>query len=689
MSKLKFRLYILTVFFVVAVLLVSFLCFNGFSYVPASAAVIASLDTSDVMDDLNTATINGKPFNLVDYPFDNTGLLSEPEIITMVEYCYSNRPAQREKYGLYLYFYNPQAIDFDTDSSANKVLFGVDYSVNSQGNIEVSDYEKFDLQFCSKSTGDYYNLFYKFKIVDHIGDDGKTIAERVNSNARRYDISEVELLVKGDKNSTAYSVGSSYIYTGYAKGYGPDISADSTLTYECKNLATVSLDLSGVTDGVDKRTFWRSDSSSKGKNHQNQINSVFFAIDTDLLEEYGYTLQKIKAEWWEYKTAPALVVASDTVRAKLFEYAGENIGETYDISRGYSVYNVESELTTLFPFGSQKLYYYSYCWNVNKDYIDSGGSDGRRGFSYNLDNFLYSLPLIFSSGGISVDEYTLSANTLQSYCEEYNKSYNNGHLQFNGHDFSSDLFLNEVDDGRTRGYNLREFDISDSDDLWQINSYDSNHSWWDKLWDYGFYAPTTDDDYSDVLPIQMLRSEDFAVSNIADHLKINSNDVSKLKDYFNASVKDNNNDGKPDNSVFLFRYALTDYWAQDVVVTTAGNIDTFDHNAELRQGTQFFDFDILTLTFCKDGDLTVLGVSSSPVDHWSSFTPSVEGKQPEWLKWLKIVLLIIVAIIVLILLWPILSPVLSAIIKGLIWLITAPFKALSKLFKRKKEQKKE
>ena len=502
-----------------------------------------------------------------------------------------------------------------------------------------------------------------------------TIEQRVNSNARRYDISEIELITVGDKNATAYGVGGTYTFTGYAKGYGANQNAESTLACECKDLETITLDLAGVTDGVDKRTYWRSNSSSKGAHYQNQINSVFFAIDTNVLEKYSYTLQRIKAEWHEYKTVPALVVGSEKIKNDILKYAGLDIGESYDSSRGYSVYNFESELFVSI-LGSMYHHYYKYCWNVEQ----SSGSGTTANF---YSDFLGALSMVFASGDIPVADYTLSAETLQSYCEQYDKSFEKGHLQFNEHDFSADLFTDSVDSGRKRGYNLREFDITNPDDLWQINSYDSTHNWWQKFLDYGFGSIKTNDDYSDLLPIQMLKSEDFAVSNVSDHLKVNPDDVGRLKDYYNASVKDGNNDGKPDNAVFIFRYAQTDYWAIDATVKELSTGNT--NAAELRQGTQFFDFDILTMTFNKDGDLTTLGCVSSPVDHWTGYTPSIEPTTPDWWKLVKLALGLIVVILLIVLLYPVLSPILGFIVKGLLWLITAPFKALGKLFKRKKE----
>lgn len=126
-------------------------------------------DKTNVMDDLTGATINGKPFNLYDYPYDSTGVIKHPEIMNVVEYCYSFYSNARGNYGLYLYFYNPQALNIDTDSNANKVQLAVSWTTDSEGNIVPDEYDKFDLRFCSVSEGaSYARLFYKFRVVDHV-----------------------------------------------------------------------------------------------------------------------------------------------------------------------------------------------------------------------------------------------------------------------------------------------------------------------------------------------------------------------------------------------------------------------------------------------------------------------------------------------------------------------------------------
>ncbi len=621
-------------------------------------------EKTNVLDDLKSSD----GFNILNYPFDSTGLIKHPEIMNVVEYCYSFKANMRGNYGLYLYFYNPQGLNINTNSRANKVQMAVAYSTDKDGNTIPTAYEKFDLQFCSVSTEpNYYRLFYKFKVIDRKGADGKTIAERVNSNARRYDISGVELLTNDESNATEYTVGGTYTFTGYAKGYGADINAESNLTCEVRNLETIRLDLSGKDDGIDKRTYWRSNSSSKGAHHQNQINSVYFAIDKTVLEKFGYTLQRIKAEWWEYKTAPAIVIDNKDIYDRLAAYNGVKISEDYDRNRGLTLYNSD-----YFYSGNAggSVSQYQYTWNKS---LTPSGIGGTHVYSSEYIDTLLSM--LFYTGGVSVDDYVLLPETLEKYFDTYNKSYENGHLTFNAKDYSADLFTNSVDEGRTRGYNLREFDISNPDDYWDIHSYDDTHSWWNKLWDYGFGSITTDDTYLDIPPIQMVTPQDMAVNNLATHLKINPDDVSNLRKYYN-SVKD-------DSEVFIFRYAVTDYWAEDLTVYDIVNGESYPydtigkhnpHIGEVRQGTQFFDFDILEFTFNKDGVYTVIPVVSSPVDHISGYTPSIEAQGRDWWKIVLAVFAVILLLIILVFLLP-------YVLQFIVWLVLLPFKAIDALFK--------
>ena len=619
-----------------------------------------AFDETNVLDDLTGATVNGKPFNLLDYPFDSTGAIKHPEIMNVVEYCYSFQVNARGNYGLYLYLYNPQALDLEPDSAANKVQIAVEWTENADGEIVPSKYDKFGLKFCSVSEGaSYARLFYKFRVIDHVGEDGKTMAERVNSNERRYDISGVELVTRGSSNAAEYQVGGTYLFTGYAKGYGADLNAESNLSCTVRDLETIALDLAGATDGVDKRTYWRSNSSAAGAHHQNQINSVFFAIDKDTLEKYGYTLQRIKAEWWEYKTRPAVVIGDDRIYGELLKWNGVSISEDYDRSRGWTLYNSDYDVIGG-GLGGQTI---TYQWSWNAEL----GTGINSRFSEDIDTLL---PLLFSTGGTDVNDYELLPETLQAYFETYSKSYERGRLQFNNKDYSADLFEDSVDEGRTRGYNLREFDIGDPDDLWNIKSYDDAHSWWDKLLDYGFGSITTDDSYKDIKPIEMVTPELMAQPDLADRLFVNPGDLQRFQDFYHSV--------KGDCEVFLFRYAVTDYWAEDLTVfeidQSAPGGKHHTGIGEIRQGTQFFDFDILEFTFNKEGEYIVIPAVSSPVDHVSGYTPSVEPTDSGWWKYALAGLALLVLLVMLL-------PILPTLIKAVVWVILLPFRGISALGK--------
>ncbi|MEG2687965.1 MAG: hypothetical protein RSA24_02220, partial [Clostridia bacterium] len=265
-----------------------------------------SFDNTNVLDDLKSSTVNGQKFDIKNYPFNEK---SQAQVIDFVEYCYSIKANQRTNYGLYLYIYNPQGLNLSTDSKRNKAQMATKY--DSAG--KAVDYTKFDLQFCSKcESGDYKNLFYKFKVVDKKVND-TTFADRVNSNERKYDISGIELLTYGSPNATEYAVNGAYKFTGYAEGYGLDATAKSTLTCKAQFLETIELEV--------KHTFYRTATSSKGAGFQNQLDTVYFAVPNRFFESYG-KLQRIKAEWFEYKTNDIVVTSNQDFYNKASPYLG-------------------------------------------------------------------------------------------------------------------------------------------------------------------------------------------------------------------------------------------------------------------------------------------------------------------------------------------------------------------------------
>jgi len=184
---------------VVVLLVVTLLC----SVMTVSyAQEVGGLDKSEVMDDLFT----DGTYNILDYPYNPFGSL---QVMNFVEYCYSYKANMQSNYGLYIYVYNPQQLAFVENSGQNKIQIATAFDADHNA----IKYEKFPLECISMSKGDYYQLFYKFKVVG-----AEKLLDVLNSNKRRYFISGIELLESGNTNATEYGIGGTYVFSGYAKG---------------------------------------------------------------------------------------------------------------------------------------------------------------------------------------------------------------------------------------------------------------------------------------------------------------------------------------------------------------------------------------------------------------------------------------------------------------------------------------
>ena len=654
MSRIKKS--ILCILSVILILLTSLL--QPFSVLAAGTSNELSFENSNVLEDLFSSTVNGLPFDIKDFPFNEK---SSIQILNFVEFCYTYKESLKDDYRLYIYVYNPQGLDIDKTSKQNKIQLAT-YS-DEFG----EHYDKFELEFINEpNQSNYKGLFYKFKIVDKKSTDGKTLIDRVNSNERVYKVSGIELLTKGNPNATEYTVGGTYKFTGYAKGYGPDINAESNLDCIVENLETLSLEV--------HHTNYRTGVSSLGEDHYNEVNTVYFSVPNRIFEQYG-NLQKIRAEWWEYKTKTSLITKDKAIYDEMIKHKGTDVG-TYNSSIKASVYGSYS--TYVSPSGAFTRISYDWCWNE-----DLGKSVG---LEVKSDKVISMIPLVFyAPNANSVDGVfsflysspvagSVEGTQVADYIYKYSNSLGRGYIDCNGRKISKDLFENYVDSGRTMGYNDKTIDLGDTFDL---NSYDSNHSWWDKLWDYGFSWPNTSEQYKNVAPIYEVKASDLTGTNseIASRLLVNEDDVNELKSYYAASTLKG-------EKVILFRFANTDYYCEKA--TAVANGKTSYDTSYIGQQTVFLDFDIIELTFNKDGVYHVIPVVSSPMDIVNGFTPP-----PVEFEWWKLILAILILVLVIVIFYPILPLIIklvAAIIKGIVWLITLPFKLIWKAIKKKRDK---
>ena len=84
----------------------------------------------------------------------------------------------------------------------------------------------------------------------------------------------------------------------------------------------------------------------------------------------------------------------------------------------------------------------------------------------------------------------------------------------------------------------------------------------------------------------------------------------------------------------------------------------------------FFDFDVIDLTFNKEGVYTVIPVVSDPIDVVNGLTSPTDMEDDG----VNLILILIVVLVVL-------MPLLPYIGKGIVWLVCLPFKAIAKLCK--------
>ena len=596
-------------------------------------------DETNVMDDLRSS----KTFNVLSYPFYKS---ENPEmfIMNVVEYCYSFDIARQGNYGLYLYLYNPNGRDIDTTDGVNKVQMAVSY--NADGAPDA--YEKFDLKYCSKSEEKYYEgLFYKFKVVDHKSEDGKTVLQRVESAARRYDISGVEILEKGKTLPVDYGVGGTYTFTGYAKGYGA-LETEDTLSCEVKELETIALE-------VHKTNFRTGEYKT---NHYHDLTSVYFSVPQKFFDAYG-NLQKIKAEWYEYQTTPIAITSDSTIYNGLYEQIGvDSSNERLQISL-YS--------------GYQEL-------------VGSNGHYNSYDFGYNVggkvNDKLDTLHYLFSTNGADISEYVLSAERIRNYIETYTKTYTKGKIYLPGKTLSADLFETGLAKDREQvayvgediHHKLVNIDANDEFDM--LNYNDSNDGWYRFFAGLFGLAPSEiDASYKGISPIHIVTNDERNSSSISKTLLISDSDskIKEFTDFYDTETEKG-------NKVVLFRFAQTDYEAIPVIAYnehTGTNLSkAYGKNAFVVRESVFLNFDIIELTFAKEGKYTVIPVVSSPIDIYNDITlPKVENP---W-GWLETLIAIILVVLLIIVLW--VTGLLPAVVKGIVWLLILPFRLIGKLFK--------
>lgn len=623
-------------------------------YVYADTGKELKYDDTNALDDLQSSAIDGEPFDIADYPKNAQGTA---QMITFVEYCYSQYENGFGNYALYVYVYNPALVEFATVSTQNKIEISTDfYYENEQGKVgDVKDYQKFSLKFCNASGGEYANLFLKFRIVDeeNIILNAQREHEQKTGN-RYYHISGIELFEIGGSatNAHEYLVNKYYQFSGYAEGYGDS----EKFPFACLSTGqaeAVELDV--------RHTFYRSETSSKGAGYQNQLDSVYFAVPKRLFDTYG-ELQRIKAEWYEYKTKDIIVTSNDNFYNKAFPWLGKATGAIG--ASGLPVYNEDIGISLGQNAGDWGggLHGAQWGWNLGEGYLHPYCLTMY--YLFLVDDISRYDPYadIVSIGGVE-------SNQLYEYIKSYDKSYDGGTLPIKDGTISADLFADDIDDYRKvdseygkiqQGYSYYDFDADL--DLQHLSSWqESNPSFWDNWVNWGLFEAifgnVPDEESRTVAPIEIIEEDDLngTSAEVSERLLINSGDVQALRDYYYEAITvDTFAPDDEEKVVVLFRFATSDYYSApvDIVELGAGFLwsDKFTSGQVYRAWESvFLDFDVIQLTFNNDGVYHVIPAVSSPIDIVNAITPPVDMADSD-IPWWAYVIVVLAEIVVLLLL---------------------------------------
>ena len=587
-----------------------------------------SLDNTAIEDDLRDIDVKL-------YPQDSTGKV---RLLRFQEYCYSESSFLSDMYGLYLYIYNPTEKAIDITKDVNTANMAISYKEDGKP----SEYANVGLTYLDSTSN---SRFYKFKVTD--GESFLTLANdyKQKFGVRRYDVTGVQVLYKDSTSTDAEDspVAKTLTYTGYAAGCGDNTAAESTLVCNVLELETIELNV-----GHTNYRFGDKGATSLLYDIQDDLNAVYFSVPQKFFDDYG-GLQKISAEWYEYKTTPCFVTSDADAYNALKNYIGVDIGEgNADI--GYRIlweYNYKPSMAN--DMTTDWYFYQHYNGSAQQD------------TGYNVEHFegnaTTRIDWLFNKTVKETDDWKISRAEVEQYMKDYTASHSSQGI-IRG--YAENLFIDTIDEdrqslltnydaGAKNGHISVTIDIGDEGTLETAPD-----SFWNKLWN-GWHKEEVN--YN---PIVIVPNEDADLEKTEFCKKYYVND----KDY-DATMTAFKNAKENGEQFVLFRFAVTDYYSATAkfdTTTDRGLLAGLSaDNGYVAQETVFLDFDIISLTFRKDGVDTVIGAVSDPFDIINGLDQPDELGVPKDDRWL-LILGLLVLLVIGVYIWPFISPFITFII---------------------------
>ncbi len=527
-------------------------------------------------------------------------------LVSLMENGYTSiSGVKSDDYGLYLYIYNPSGKNVISDT--NKVQFATRWKYDGEENYIGTVFKKYDLTLLNSNKD---NTLIKFKVTTP---DAALCHEK--NGTRQYDISGIEIH-EGNYTYKDYTVGYSYIFSGYGKGNSPLTLGSSTLCCYRNSFLTINVDAHQVS--------YLTGDSAKGAGYSNQINSVYFSLPSDIEKKYG-NLYAINYEYYHYYTNPIIITDNEDSYNKLLADRGKIVDDSWDYSLygGYSLLssdNVNYIHEFRFFYGKK-----SEIKNIFNTYLY---------FNY-LDNLT---SVFYAPKGWTHGDVIVSAGDVETYFKEYDLSYHTGKT----FDYSSDLFDLEK---ATNIYNNKETTI---DEVFSLESYTDTHNFLERWLDGVFDKNEYDNSIKNAKYIEKVDSKVLTSLDVSSEYFVDKNYITDLKDFYIASALKGEN-------TYLLRYGVADdYYSRDL---TPSNIDG---NFLMCQGNVYLNFDFISFSF-KDGEkITVLAAVSDPSDGFFSLIDATPGGCKDF-DILSLLMAILFAVILGVVIAKIVIPVLGSL----------------------------
>lgn len=523
----------------------------------AEETTVVSFDETSVLQDLQGATVMNEEFNLDNYPVNENGT---PQLLAFTEFAFSLMHEYQQYYGLYLYVYYPQGNLGDYEQ--NNVEMAVTYDSNN----EPTAWHKFHVKLLSS---DGNGVLYKFKIVDTDSYTVGSIFNRVGQtpSERRYDINSIELRENGQTTAKDYGVGGTWTFTGYSKGMNSSSMEESTLQSEATYVDTLNLDVHQTYYRTWKNVF---------NSHADQLSSVYFSVPQKIDDNYDF-LCAVDFVAYKYLSSPIFCIKDDDIYSDFAAQTGLTWTEIKNNLDSYS---------SLHWCNIDDAYFYYYDPNPP---------------SYALGS-LEKLSWVFK---VEKDnEYVVKRDQLLAYMDTFSEQFGKDvRGKYSSQLFSEHYYDAALNEKQITGDNIgRKITI---DEVFTLTGKYSKYSLWEAF-SAAFSKPDIEE--QSFLPIQKVSwSNIVSLSDeeICSTYLVADEDVSDFK----AFVRQQNSINK---NVYLFRFDVEDYCVWDACTSFLGLNSV--KKGYVAQEPIYLDFDIISLTYEKNGVKTVLPVVSDPID---------------------------------------------------------------------------